>query len=161
MKIHGMKPTLVPQVPKTFEKKLEFRTTTNLKEYDAKLFAYVLTVLEKQVLKENLDLNKVPKAFAIFTDNGEIKISIPKGILGINVHLLTYAIKRFEYYELAEVFKVSVFLEELCHWLWNIEDEIEVKYKIFEIIKEIYPDIKFEQIYNEDGTYKNYSKSLQ
>ncbi|MDP4144166.1 MAG: hypothetical protein Q8936_06720 [Bacillota bacterium] len=148
MKIKGLKPTLVPSVPKILENKIEFRTTTNLEEYDAKLFTYALMKLEEQILAEHLDLDNVPKAFAIFTEDGEIEISLPEGVLGVNTHLLIYTVQRWKSYNITEPFKVSVFLEEMCHWLWNIEDETEVKYKIFEILKNIYPNIEFKEIYN-------------
>lgn len=147
MKIKGLKPTLVPSVPTFFQDKLEFRTTTNLSEYDAKLFVYALMKLEEQIIEEKLSLDGIPKAFAIFTDNGELSFELTQGVLGLNVHLITYAIKRWDEYNLTEVGKVAVFLEELCHWIWNISDEVKVKYKVFEVLERIYPNIKFEQVF--------------
>ena len=147
MKIKGLKPTLVPSVPLFFNNKLEFRTTTSLGEYEAKLFVYALMKLEEQIKEEDLSMDIVPKAFAIFTDDGELSIELSDGILGTNVHFITYAIKRWDKYKLDEVGKVAVFLEELCHWIWNISDEVKVKYKVFEILERIYPSIKFDQVF--------------
>lgn len=148
MKIKGMKPTFIPTVPERLIHKLEFRTTTDLYENDAKLYSYVLTRFDEKLKKDNINLDLIPKTFAIFTDNGELEISLNDSILGVNANIIIYATKRFNKFNLSEVFKVSVFLEELCHWAWNIEDETRVKYKIFEILEDIYPEIKFEQVYN-------------
>lgn len=148
MKIKGMKSTFVPTVPERLIHKLEFRTTTDLDENDAKLYSYVLIKFDEKLKKDNINLDLIPKTFAIFTDNGELEISLNDSILGVNANIIIYAIRRFNKFNLSEVFKVSVFLEELCHWAWNIEDETKVKYKIFEILEGIYPEIKFEQVYN-------------
>ena len=148
LKIKGMKPTFVPNVPERLIHKLEFRTTTDLDENDAKLYSYVLMKFDEKLKEDNINLDLIPKTFAIFTDNGDLEISLNDSILGINANIIIYAIKRFDKYNLSEFLKVAVFLEELCHWAWNIKDEVKVKYKIFEILEVIYPGIKFEQVFN-------------
>ena len=147
MHVKGLKATLVPSVPEFLKNKLEFRTTTDLSEHDAKIFAYALMKLEEQIKEEKISLDSVSKTFAIFSDNGEISFELTEETLGVNVHIITYAIKRWEQYKLEEVGKIAVFLEELCHWMWNISDEVKVKYKVFEVLERIYPNIKFEQVF--------------
>lgn len=151
MKIDGLKPTFVPALPNILKNKLEFRTTTNLSENDTIAFAKALIKLEELIVEECVNIDNVPRAFAIFTDQGDLKISLDKGTLGTNVHLICYAIQRWEEYNLSEVHKVSVFLEELCHWFWNIDDEVKVKFKVFEILKRIYATVKFEEVFNLKG----------
>lgn len=147
MKIKGLKANLIPVIPEMLENKLEFRITTELTEEDILLYSTVLVYFDKQLKKDKVNLDSIPKTFAIFTDDGNIEISLSDTVLGINSNIIIYAIKRFEKFNLPEVLKVSVFLEELCHWAWNIEDEVEVKFKIFEILKEIYPGLKIQQVY--------------
>ncbi|MDU8978369.1 MAG: hypothetical protein E7G38_15625, partial [Clostridium perfringens] len=134
MKIKGLKANLIPAIPERLENKLEFRITTELTEEDILLYSTVLIYFDKQLKKDKVNLDYIPKTFAIFTDDGDIEISLSDTVLGINSNIIIYAIKRFEKLNLPEVLKVSVFLEELCHWAWNIEDEVEVKFKIFEIL---------------------------
>lgn len=142
MKVKGMKATLVPSVPEFLKGKLEFRSTTNLAEYDAKLFSYALTKIVEQVIEDKIELSNVPRTSAIFTDYGQVDLSFSEGTLGANINLIVYAVKKWEDLHADEQAKVFIFLEEMCHWMWNITDEVKVKYKAIEILKRIYPDIK-------------------
>lgn len=44
---------------------------------------------------------------------------------------------------------VYVFIvEELCHIIWAIDDEWKVRDKVYEVIKRIYHDIRFDDLFN-------------
>ena len=45
-----------------------------------------------------------------------------------------------------EILITGCFVEELAHHFWFIDDEIEVKHKVFEILKHIYPEIELDYI---------------
>ena len=46
---------------------------------------------------------------------------------------------------------LTCFLEELCHHYWGIEDEEEVKHKVFEIAKELVKgELEFEDLFLPD-----------
>ncbi|MCR1952883.1 hypothetical protein NSA50_17925 [Clostridium sp. DSM 100503] len=142
MKVKGLKATLVPNVPELLIGKLEFRSTTSLEEYDAKLFSYSLTKIVEQMIEDKIDLKNVPRTSAVFTDYGQLDLIFEEDTLGTNLNLIVYAVKKWEDLHADEQAKVFIFLEEMCHWIWNITDEVEVKYKVIEILKRIYPGIE-------------------
>jgi hypothetical protein len=67
------------------------------------------------------------------------------------MHLLLFGVKSMRGYNLSDIYMVSVFLEELCHYFWCIRDEIKVKYKVYDVISRMYTGIKFEDIFNLDN----------
>ena len=82
MKIKGLKANLIPVIPERLENKLEFRITTELTEEDILLYSTVLIYFDKQLKKDKVNLDSIPKTFAIFTDDGDIEISLSDTVLG-------------------------------------------------------------------------------
>lgn len=73
-------------------------------------------------------------------------IQLDENQLGMITSLVVYPIYRWN--EFPDNIVCTCILEELCHCLWCIRDEVEVNFKVFEIMKRIYPMIKMIDLYN-------------
>jgi hypothetical protein len=69
MKIKGVIDSWVPTIPERLKNKIELRATYDLTEREAKLFAYAFTKLDEQLIEDNINLDFVPYAYGVFTEN--------------------------------------------------------------------------------------------
>lgn len=140
--------TLGPSVPAELIGKFEAVASYELKEREAKLFTLALKAIVSELKKDKIEFKNLHKVTAIITKDGEFTLSISdKNTLGIRVCLAVYAVERWRKLNFNDNQILLVILEELCHHYWNIENETIVKYKVYNIIKNIFPGTTFEQFY--------------
>lgn len=137
-----------PSIPKELESKLFVRATYALTEQEAKLFSLAIQAIVQQLKCEGKSFEDIPRVNAIVTKYGNVEIESDEGVLGNHVSLVIYAVQKWRDLKLSDYQMLIVYIEELCHNYWGIEDEIVVKYKVFEIIKRIEPNLKFEELFD-------------
>lgn len=137
-------------LPKIFENKLFIAKTINLILHDRDIFLIntALKVVSEQLLAENC--NKIISLNMIFTCDGSFLFSKDNDVLEFGAHC-NLAIYRMDliheaYIRLNEQFVLFVFIEEMVHHYWRIEDEKEVKYKVLEIIRRYDKNITLETV---------------
>lgn len=147
MIIKGAIASPVPEINGYLKDKIEMLFTYALNEHEAKVLYIGLEELSRQMEEEKV--TNMPEISCIFTKDGEISMAIDsEDLLAVNTNrLCIYAIERWRETGGSDILILMVFLEELCHVIWNITDEIKVKYKVFDILKRIWPDYKIEDIY--------------
>lgn len=137
--------SLGPQVPKSLIKKFEIKTTYKLTDNEVSLFSLALIGIEKQLTLENINFNKLPRVTALITKDGEFSVAndendIINETMGYRFNLIVYCVQKWRTKKFDEARILVVFLEELCHHYWNIEDEVEVKEKVTEVFNQIFPE---------------------
>ena len=147
MIIKGAIASPVPEINEYLKDKIEMLFTYALNEHEAKVLYIGLEELSRQMEEEKV--TNMPEISCIFTKDGEISMAIDsEDLLAVNTNrLCIYAIERWRETGGSDILILMVFLEELCHVIWNITDEIKVKYKVFDILKRIWPDYKIEDMY--------------
>lgn len=147
MIIKGAVASPVPEIIGKLKNKIEMLFTYPLNEHEAKVLYIGLEQLSRQMEKEKI--TSIPEISCIFTKDGEVSMAIDsENLLAVNTNrLCIYAIDRWRQSGGSDVLILMVFLEELCHVIWNITDEIKIKYKVFDILKRIWPDYKIEDLY--------------
>lgn len=100
-------------------------------------------VVSKGLIKDG-KVNDLKRVNVIFTSEGEFTCLEPdKDCLGYHCNLIIYAMDRIKKFESKEM-RVFIFLEELVHHFWGIENETEVKLKNVELMKTIFPDFSLD-----------------
>lgn len=137
----------IPVINGELKDKIEMLFTYALNEHEAKVLYIGLEELSRQLEEEKV--TDIPELSCIFTKDGEVSMDIgSESLLAVNTNrLCIYAIDRWRRSGGSDVLILMIFLEELCHVIWNIADEIKVKYKVFDILKRVWPDYKIEDIY--------------
>ncbi len=137
-----------PIIPQELKDKFEIVASYPLNDREAKLFSITLNCVVNELKKDNVEFENLHMLTAIITRDGEFTLTIPdKTTLGTRICLATYAVERWRNLNYGDNQIMMVIAEELCHHYWNIEDEVKVKYKVFNIIKDIFPGATFQQFY--------------
>ena len=138
-----------PAIPTELKGKFEIVTAYPLNEREALLFQLVLNCVVKELKKDNIEFKNLYRVSAIITKEGEFALTMKSSnTLGARICLAVYAVERWRRLNYADNQIAIIIAEELCHHYWNIEDEVKVKYKVYDIVKELFPGAKFEQFYN-------------
>jgi len=137
-----------PIIPKILVPKLEIKANYPLNEREASLFSKALNALLKQFEEENINISNLMRLTALVTEDGDFTLSINPEHMGSQIALVVYPVKRWRDNSYNDGQILICIIEELCHHYWAIEDEILVTYKVHEVMKQIYPDVQHNQLYN-------------
>lgn len=116
----------------------------------AKITGISLWAVAEQLEKDGL-LESITSVNCIFTDDGNVSIQMDPEQLGNIMRIIIYPMGRWLSFYSPHNPDYPIFLfiiEELAHHYWNIEDEVEVNYKVIEIMKHIFPQIQMEDVYS-------------
>lgn len=129
--------------PEALKNKLQFAANCALSEKEVQCFSQAL-ILVASKMEEDMRSGKLPpkidnlrRATIIFTENGELSFSGIDNEIGINISLIVYKMKPLRYFS-THIFSLFVFIEEMAHHFWSIEDETLVKHKVVEILQQEY-----------------------
>ena len=131
-----------PAVPQSLIGCLEFRTTCEIREEEAKLTTYCINCLAKQLQYDGIDVKELLRVTAIFSPDGGFALSMPQSVSGAQFCLIAYPIQRWRDANYDKEQIATCILEELCHHFWAIKDELAVKHKVVEIFQR-WMDSKF------------------
>ncbi|MBC8630259.1 hypothetical protein H8697_00855 [[Eubacterium] tenue] len=138
----------VPIIPNELKGKFEIITGYSLSEREAKIFNVVLSCVVKELKRDNIDFKNLHRIAAIITRDGEFTLAMKNSsTIGTRICLAVYAVERWRRLNYGDNQISIIIAEELCHHYWNIEDEVKVKYKVYNIVKELFPGSTFEQFY--------------
>lgn len=96
---------------------------------------------EQRSLKSGLGVN------CIFTPAEWFTINFEPGEVSICMKIAFYPVPYLVLFASDKNKLYAILAEELCHLIWDIGDETLVKYKVTEVLQNIFPGIKVEDIY--------------
>lgn len=106
-------------------------------EIDA--FQKVLCAIRDQLQSEGATHDQLRKARIIFTKDGSYKVNArDRNVRGAYERHIVFPMDILR--KLEREWMYAAFSEELCHHIWNIDDEVRVKYKNAEILSRIFPE---------------------
>lgn len=146
-----------PNIDKRLESKLFVLATTPIPEAMRKLMSMAFWAVAEQLEEDRL-LENLVKVNCFVTNYGDITLKLSDNQLAYVISIINYPIKKWEEQNCGEIHMLMFIIEELCHHYWNIEDEVEVNYKVLEVIKRIVPKTEMGDIYNIDWMEKEKSK---
>jgi len=149
-----------PKVPDELSAKISLKFTTTLEEREAKLFHHCMVGLLEQLTWEGVNIQNLSKATIIFTNEVELCIEhLTENYFGYCLRLIVYRVNLWRDRNYSDFRLVLLYLEELCHHYFNIEDEELTKIKVVEIVnRKFNPDVTFDEIYRPDwkSFYEDY-----
>ena len=155
--IDGCLPITLPVVPLNLQEHLTTLTQVELTDLETKAYCVALQMIGTLFDREK----RTPTSgAAVFTRDGNIAIQRAPN----DTHLAI--VHRIAIYDMGAIRKknypreriIIVFLEELCHLLWSITDELEVKHKVTEAYNTIWNgNLDIWDLYDKEGTQKAYN----
>ena len=142
--INAMVGAKIPSVDQRIENIVYFTANCQLDVKLIKLFEMCLWAIAEQLESEELLDKKIPSVTCIALDNDTFTIQLDEEQLGMTTSLAVYPVCRWNGFNDKTV--CTCILEELCHCLWCIRDEVEVNFKVYEVIKRIYPQIRMRNL---------------
>ena len=134
--------------------KLTMTFTCEINVREEKMLSNALILITKQFERENMKDFK--RTTLVFTENGDISLKMPSEAMGMRMTACIFPVKRWRDKNYNDIQILTIILEELCHHYWSIEDELIVKYKVFEVIKSLNPDLKITDLYTGLEEYEGY-----
>jgi len=132
--------------PKSLQGKLNVFAICGLSENEIELFNNVLKCVDNHLVIDKIDLSMLYTLNVFFIEE-EITFSYEgnTGTCGNQFHLATYRMNKIRSHK-SDVFMAIIFTEELTHYYWRIFDEKIVKYKVVEILNDMYPKLTVEAL---------------
>jgi hypothetical protein len=144
----GVTTTTIPMIPEFLNGSLQFVSTHEINEHEAKLFSYGFSLIAKELEFEKIDVNNILGVSAIASLDDSIELKMESDKSGTQFALVDYPIQRWKNDNYNDIQILTCILEELCHHYWSIKDETLVEYKVTEIMKRWHnPEITIEQLY--------------
>ena len=134
MEIMNVVPHKTVVIPEIFIWKIELRFMCSLSDKELSVFGLCLQLCEKILIKDGIQNSDLSKATIIFADSGELVLREDDYTYGSHFSLIIYNMNKIRIFD--NMMKTALlFVEELVHHYWRIEDETLVKYKDIEILK--------------------------
>lgn len=95
---------------------------------------------------ENVPIESLSSVNMFFTERGKINLEMDTSPLGNYFWLITIHTEKVQNYEPVKI--LAIIVEELCHHFWSIRDERHVKYKVMEVLNQLYPKLEIDDIFN-------------
>lgn len=148
--INGLSGISCPNIDAPLKQFLSFSTTCAINKNIRILMEKCMNEVSKQMKEEGMfdRPHLIPTASVIISDKDRVTLSLYKDECAITTHLIVYNItKMCQYNELMQCLMIT---EELCHLFWNIKSEFDVNFKVYEILKRIYPKLKLFELYKKE-----------
>ena len=135
MKIKNIIPHKTVVIPEIFLGKIELRFTCELTDNELMGFAYALRFCENKLKEDGYKSSDLSRVSIIFTNNGKLDMEEDDVLCcGSHFSIIVYNMEKIR--RLNNFLKtMTVFVEELVHHFWRIEDEKLVKEKDIEILR--------------------------
>lgn len=140
-----------PKVEGEIKNYLNFSFTCDISSEILRIMEVCINETSKLMSEEGLFENPIslPTVNIIISDSDTISLKLFSAEQAITTHLIFYSLDRLITHP--EYIRCMIIIEELCHMFWNIKSEFDVNFKVYEIIKRIYPSIKIFDLYNKDA----------
>lgn len=150
-KLEGAVASIMPVVPSPLSKCIYMAATTCLTEIEARTFTKALDGILIQLVREEADFEELPIVSALFTENGDFTYIEDEDCFGRQLNLAVYPMRRIREKGFHPDKLLVIYLEELCHVIWRISNEITVKHKVTEVYSWVYgKQLRIEQLYLKD-----------
>lgn len=107
-----------------------------------------LELLGKLFDNLGIEIQTLRETNVFFSELGNINLSMDDSTLGNVFQMIVIKSKKVSQYEPIKI--LAIIVEELCHHFFQIHDERIVKYKVLEVIKQKYPSLEIEDIFDMD-----------
>lgn len=143
----------IKNAPELIVNKLNVVGNVELSQDEIKCFNHALVLLSIQLQKENINISNLHSVNILFLSDGNFSIQNTRnGFAGCTTSVIIYVMNVIRSWNDANKV-IAVFLEELAHHFWNIEDESIVKHKVLEIMRNININLNMEDIYDNGQKY--------
>lgn len=134
-------PIPITMIPKILENKITLIANVQITQDEINLFQAALNAISEQLEEDGIEESKLTRVNALFTKDGSFHF-VDEGenvALGLHFSLSLFAMDRIrvEVKKKNEIIYLIVFIEELVHHYWSLEDEVETKVKLIEILNRI------------------------
>ena len=148
--INGIESRLEYKIDDRLKEYIHLTTTDQIPNDIAKALALCCWAISEQLEAEG-ELGNLPLANCVFTNDSKVTFQLDDEQLGMVMNLIVYPMNKWnklmQQFSNQDIYYVAI-TEELVHLYWNIRDEVEVNFKVLEILKRISPTIKMSDIYN-------------
>ena len=119
-------------------KKIAAATNCELTEREVTLFNSAVRAVSLQLIKDGIKNEDLDGLIVFFTLNGDLNLyeDTTSGC-GVHFGMVVYIMERIREKN-DDIFTIFAFIEEMAHHYWHISDETIVKYKVEEIMQQMY-----------------------
>ena len=144
-----------PNIPMGLRGVLQIRTLITLLPNECKVFSIALIAIDKQLKREKVDV-KAKNVAVVFLDGHLMNYDIDDDCYGSHIEFVLYNMKKIRDYGFPDEKLLVIFLEELCHAMWNIRDEIMVKEKVTEVYNSYFKSqYKIQDLFSKEWLISN------
>lgn len=93
------------------------------------------------------DLPSSRHAHVFFIGQDSITIELEENVCGIYAPIIVYPVNKWREKKMGQDDIVVILLEEMCHFLWEIQDEYEVKQRVLSLVRIAIPEMTLERLY--------------
>lgn len=129
------------------DKKISIFSTFELDPEICVLFSLAFSLLSIQL--DNEKLIEIPKCNCIITDSDKITLVVEENEIGLSMNLCIFPIYKWVNNKYNKTQILTIILEELCHSILGIEDELIVKKKVLEIMRMSNEKVELNNFYSE------------
>ncbi len=133
------------QLHKSFYGKIAIRTAIDLDDRIKEQFKLATIALAQQLREEGIPIKR--KCSCIFIDSDSFTLNLSKKAYAEYRSICVFGIHRWPKILQNNSHILCTILEELCHYYYDLEDGVEIQYKVIDIAKKVYPTIKHENYY--------------
>lgn len=135
-----------PKEGKDFFKDLHVHYSVKLNQDEISLFYSAMIILFNYCKSNDYNIIGWNGLNILFTLDGNFEVDMDdEHIGGAYMKIVVYNVNNWRIHDNNAGLIMSIYLEELCHYYFNISDEIEVKHKVYEIMKNFNPNFTFEE----------------
>ena len=137
----------LPMIPKVLNGRVHFVCTCELSPHELELFSVGLDCLSQTFSEDQLKAVR-PKGTIIVLGSPTLELEWSgSDVLGQEFSVMVYPLYLWREKQLSDYQMLTCILEELCHRIFDIDDEILVKYKVAEAVQKYNPKISKELLY--------------
>lgn len=127
---------------------IEVSSTCELTPAEILCFDKALYLVEK-ALKDEGNYSRDHHANVFFVNNDAVTFLYTNPhTMGVHQGIVLYFVHRWRANQLSEQEVLVAMLEELCHCLWHIHDELIIKEKVAAIARPLIPNASVETLYH-------------
>ena len=122
-------------------------TTYHLDERIRNLFTVSFEAVNRQLIYEKR-FETVPglPLLCIITQDDTVHLQLGESFGAGTICIAHYCTSRWDGYSDAHI--CAFIIEELCHHIWVINNEVNVKFKVIDILRLIFPKVALNDIYS-------------
>lgn len=139
--------SVAPNIPESLREKIQMVATYPLNEREARIFDRSLKSVAKHITKDKLEQKDIRNLVILFTEKGTYTVEDDYSMGSVGTYAV-FSIQPWRDKGWDDLNLLTLFTEELCHHFFSIEDEEEVKYKVFDIVKDLtVEEIQFNDLF--------------